>query len=71
MTADPEQLRSQFDEFDKDGNGKIDLSEFRELLTTLGEQMEPAAAEALFDGVDSDETGLVDFEEFSKWWTAR
>lgn len=64
-------LRATFDSFDGDSNGQIDLKEFRSLLVELGEQHEPAAAEALFDGIDADETGLIEFAEFEAWWKTR
>lgn len=66
-----EDLRARFDTYDKDGNGKIDLPEFRALLAELGEKLEPAEAETLFDNIDDDETGMVDFEEFEAWWSHR
>ena len=62
---------SAFGEFDKDGNGAIDLLEFRELVAALGLEVERAEAEALFDSIDSDEEGTIDYEEFQEWWTSR
>ena len=62
---------SAFGEFDKDGNGEIDLPEFRELVASLGLELDRAAAEALFDSIDTDEEGTIDYEEFQAWWTSR
>lgn len=62
---------SAFGEFDKDGNGEIDLLEFRELVASLGLEFERAECEALFDSIDVDEEGTIDYEEFQAWWTAR
>jgi len=62
-------VKSAFEEFDEDGNGQIDLTEFRELVERLGVELEPAEAEELFDTIDVDETGLIDFAEFEAWWT--
>lgn len=64
-------IRETFDKYDKDGNGKIDLQEFRELLAELGDTNEPAKVETLFDEIDEDETGIIDFEEFEAWWSER
>ena len=64
-------VRETFDKYDKDGNGKIDLQEFRELLAELGETAGPAEIESLFDEIDDDETGLIDYEEFEAWWSER
>jgi calmodulin len=61
-------VRAAFDEHDADGNGKIDLTEFRALTTKLGLELARAEAEALFDAVDEDETGLIEFEEFEAWY---
>lgn len=61
-------IRAAFEEFDADGNGKIDLSEFRAITAKLGLTLSPVEAEKLFDVVDGDETGLVDFEEFEAWY---
>ena len=60
-----------FAEYDKDGNGEIDLLEFRELVAALGLDLDPAAAEELFDSIDEDEEGTIDYEEFQAWWTSR
>ena len=64
-------VRAAFDEFDEDGNGEIDLPEFRKLLEKLGSKLDPAKAEQLFDIIDGDETGLIGFEEFEAWWSER
>ncbi len=62
------EVRQAFDEFDKDGNGEIDLGEFRALVEALGLTMNPAKAEALFDEIDDDHSGLVGYDEFHHWW---
>jgi calmodulin len=61
-------VRAAFDEHDLDGNGKIDLAEFRAITAKLGLTLAPSRAEELFDVVDADETGLIDFEEFEEWY---
>ena len=63
--------REMFDKHDKDGNGQIDLIEFRALIAALDIDLEPAECEAAFDLIDEDETGLIDYPEFEAWWTAR
>jgi Ca2+-binding EF-hand superfamily protein len=65
------EIRESFDRFDKDGNGMIDLIEFRDLLEAIGYDLGRAEAEAAFDEIDSDENGLIDYDEFSKWWRSR
>ncbi len=60
--------RELFDQFDEDGNGQIDLIEFRKLIAALGVELDAAATEEAFDAIDTDETGLVDYPEFQAWW---
>ncbi len=61
-------VKESFDRFDEDGNGKIDLIEYRKLLEEMGSGLGRAEAEAAFDSIDRDENGLIDFEEFFVWW---
>ena len=63
-----QKAKESFDRFDEDGNGKIDLIEFRKLLEEMESGLGRAEAEAAFDSIDRDETGLVDFDEFFAWW---
>ena len=46
-------IRESFDRFDKDGNGMIDLIEFRDLLEAIGADLGRAEAEAVFDTIDT------------------
>lgn len=64
-------VREAFDQTDGDGNGQIDLKEFRKLLETLGSSLDPAKAEQLFDIIDGDEDGLIAFPEFEAWYSER
>ena len=61
-------LRARYDRCDKDGDGRIDLSEFSELLGALGLGYEQAQVRAAFTAVDVDQNGQIDFAEFSTWW---
>jgi Ca2+-binding EF-hand superfamily protein len=63
-----DKLKETFDRFDIDGNGQIDLGEFRKLLDDLGSELERSGVEVAFDAIDVDENGLIDFEEFALWW---
>ncbi len=64
-------VREAFEQTDNDGNGQIDLIEFRKLLETLGSSLDPAKAEQLFDIIDGDEDGLIAFPEFEAWYSER
>ena len=46
--------REVFEKHDKDGNGQIDLIEFRGLVAELGMELYPAGAESAFDAIDED-----------------
>jgi Ca2+-binding EF-hand superfamily protein len=64
-------VREAFDQTDEDGNGQIDLIEFRKLLEKLGSSLDTAKAEQLFDIIDGDEDGLIAFPEFEAWYSER
>jgi Ca2+-binding EF-hand superfamily protein len=63
-------LRGRFEEYDDDGDGRIDFAEFVELLDELGDELSREEALLAFEGIDMDGNGAVTFEEFVKWWTA-
>ena len=63
-------VREAFEQVDKDGNGSIDLIEFRRLMRSLGDTHAPAEVEAFFDTIDASEDGLIALEEFSEWWAS-
>jgi calmodulin len=62
------EIRDTYNRFDADGNGRIDLAEFRALLTELGAELDAAGIEVAFDTIDVDENGFIDYGEFSQWW---
>jgi len=61
-------LRDRFDGYDRDGDGRIGLSEFWELLDALGLGYEEAQARSAFGSLDADGDGQIGFAEFSEWW---
>ncbi|HYP76953.1 MAG TPA: EF-hand domain-containing protein [Polyangiaceae bacterium] len=61
-------LRARFDGYDRDGDGRIELAEFWELLDALGLGYEEAQARSAFGSLDQDDDGQIDFAEFSRWW---
>ena len=63
-----EEIRRDFNFFDRDGNGQIDLPEFIELLTVLSPKTKASHVEEGFKLIDSNNDGYIDFEEFLSWW---
>ncbi len=66
-----EELREDFEAFDRDGNGSIDFGEFEELLDGLGAQMSRPEARIGFHEIDTDADGQITFSEFVEWWAER
>lgn len=62
------EIKEHFSFFDRDGNGKIDLDEFSELLKTLSPDSGSKQAHLGFDLIDTDGNGYIEFDEFLTWW---
>jgi Ca2+-binding EF-hand superfamily protein len=65
---DRDELMENFEHFDRDHNGKIDLAEFSELLDALGSDMNDGDKRIGFDAIDTDGSKAIDFDEFATWW---
>lgn len=61
-------IKAEFDFFDRDGNGRIDLPEFIELLTVLAPKTKASHVEEGFKLIDTNNNGYIDFAEFLDWW---
>jgi calmodulin len=59
-----EQVRAQFNNLDKDGNGVISAQELREVLAALGDQLSDEDVNEIIRDVDTDGDGQVNYEEF-------
>lgn len=68
---DHEELENLFDLNDSDSNGRIDFSEFRQLLNDLGADMSDEELEVGFNDIDSNGSGEIEFDEFTDWWRER
>jgi Ca2+-binding EF-hand superfamily protein len=63
------ELTNMFALCDRDDDGRIDASEFGELVSRLGDSgLEPAAA-ASFLKIDHDGDGYITLAEFMDWWS--
>ncbi len=61
-------IKSDFEFFDRDSNGKIDMAEFIELLTALAPKTKASHVDEGFRLIDTNNDGFIDFEEFLAWW---
>ena len=62
------EIRDNFDYFDRDNNGQIDVKEFTKLLMVIDPNATKEQAEKGFDFIDADNNGHIDLEEFIDWW---
>lgn len=62
------EIRKEFEFFDRDNNGQIDLQEFIELLTVISPKTKASHVQEGFSLIDKNADGYIDFEEFLKWW---
>jgi len=68
---DEEELRENFEHFDRNSDGKLDVDEFAALMEALG-ALEPGESAAIgFGAIDTDGSGLVEFDEFARWFSQR
>ena len=61
-------LKQIFDDIDTDGEGQLDDSELKELMLSLGVDMNHQEVLAVLLEMDTDNTGSVDFPNFKGWW---
>lgn len=62
------EVRKEFEFFDRDNNGKMDLPEFIELLTVLSPKTKASHVEEGFAIIDDNGDGYINFDEFLAWW---
>lgn len=59
-------LSKVFKNFDKKGNGTLQLNEFSNLIRCINENINPIEIQEIFKRFDMDGSGSIDFEEFQK-----
>jgi Ca2+-binding EF-hand superfamily protein len=64
-------LRDAFAGSDADGDGRISLAEFAQLLDELGAEASPDQARLGFKVIDRNGSGRIDLDEFVQWWRNR
>ncbi len=62
------EIKSNFDFFDRDSNGRIDEKEFGQLLKVIEPKATHKQVATGFALVDEDSDGSIDFSEFLTWW---
>jgi Ca2+-binding EF-hand superfamily protein len=67
--AEISESRKAFDACDINGDGFIDLAEFRALLEELDGDVSSAECQLNFEIADTEEDGYIGFKEFVVWWT--
>jgi len=63
-------LKQEFDAYDGDRSGYIDVKELKELLEKLGEELSDGELDQAFKELDSDGSGEIEFFEFVEWFTS-
>jgi len=62
------ELREDFEFNDRNGDGRIEYEEFRELLEFLEADMSSSDVRTGFAEIDTDHDGVIEFDEFVAWW---
>merc|ERR1712137_1291786 len=63
-------LKQEFDAYDEDRSGYIDVKELKGLLEKLGEELSDEELGQAFRELDSDGSGEIEFFEFVEWFTS-
>jgi len=63
-------LKQEFDAYDEDRSGVIDVKELKGLLEKLGEDLSEEELDQAFRELDSDGSGNIEFFEFVEWFTS-
>jgi Ca2+-binding EF-hand superfamily protein len=66
-----DELKESFQYNDSNGDGKIDLQEFLNMLSELAAEVAPEEARVGFAEIDIDKDGAIDLDEFVAWWSER
>jgi Ca2+-binding EF-hand superfamily protein len=65
--VDTERFETTFTMIDKDGDGRISASEFKDLMNALGVSFTDENAATAIEMIDTDGDGLVTLEEFATY----
>lgn len=62
------ELREDFEYFDQDRDGLLQIDEFVRFLDGVGAEMSDDESRAGFAAIDADRDGVIEFWEFLDWW---
>ena len=65
---DYDEMLTYFTNFDDNNDGVLDFSEFSELISSLGLNMNYQQLKDGFDKIDTGNNNVINFEEFIAWW---
>lgn len=68
---DVAQLREDFEQFDSNGDKRLEYGEFARYLAVLRAGVSEQEQRLGFHEIDEDRDGTIDFEEFLNWWGTR
>ncbi|KAK8686723.1 hypothetical protein V6N13_125743 [Hibiscus sabdariffa] len=60
-----DELQRVFNQFDANNDGKISVSELRDVLKTMGSSYSEDELKRVLEDIDTDRDGLIDLSEFS------
>jgi Ca2+-binding EF-hand superfamily protein len=64
-------LHDAFEQCDMDGDGRIGIQEFADLLQNAGSLLNDSQRDSEFKRIDTDGDGRIELAEFKLWWSAR
>ncbi|KAJ2773363.1 hypothetical protein IWQ56_001023 [Coemansia nantahalensis] len=65
LPEDPDaEYKEAFNVFDKDGNGRISKTELRQVMVSLGENLNDDEIDAMFGEADTNKDDAISFDEF-------
>lgn len=62
--VDPDIVVSSLRVFDKEGNGKIAVSELKHILTQMGETLTERQVNEVMADIEPDSNGMIKYEKF-------
>ena len=65
-TITKDDVMRYFAMFDRNGDGKIDPTEFKRVMTTMGEPLTNEEVDFIISEADKDLNGYIDYDEFSE-----